>query len=112
VNPTVVQDQPFVFVTVKAIAVQEGNLDSEVATSRVFYVQDATLDTGEGRLWAWGHNMRGQLGLGDGLYAGDKRFPNEIPVRSCTRPRTRPCGPDRGGCDGGRGGLACPICTG
>ena len=35
---TVVQDLPFAFITVKAIAVQEGNLDSDVKTSQVFFI--------------------------------------------------------------------------
>ncbi len=30
-------------------------------------------------MYSWGHNMRGQLGLGDGLYGGDTRYPNEVP---------------------------------
>lgn len=46
VTSTVVQDLPFAFITVKAIAVQEGNLDSDVMASKVFYIQDTTLDTG------------------------------------------------------------------
>lgn len=79
VTNTVVQDQPFVFVTIKAIAVQEGNLDSDVTTSNVFYIADTVADTGIGRMWSWGHNTRGQLGLGDGLYGGDPRFPNDVP---------------------------------
>jgi len=79
VTSTVVQDLPFAFVTVKAIAVQEGNLDSNVMISKVYYIQDSALDTGKGRVWSWGHNTRGQLGLGDGLYGGDPRLPNEIP---------------------------------
>ena len=45
----------------------------------VFFIKDSTINTGRGRMWSWGHNTRGQLGLGDGLYGGDPRFPNEIP---------------------------------
>ena len=46
---------------------------------QVFFIKDSTINTGRGRMWSWGHNTRGQLGLGDGLYGGDPRFPNEIP---------------------------------
>jgi hypothetical protein len=79
VTSNVVQDQPYAFITVKAIAVQEGNRDSEVFSSKVFYIEETVLDSGYGRIWSWGLNTRGQLGLGDGLYGGDPRFPNEIP---------------------------------
>lgn len=47
VTSTVVQDLPFAFITVKAIAVQEGNLDSDILESKVFYIQDSTLSTGD-----------------------------------------------------------------
>lgn len=82
---TVTQDEPFVFITIKAIAVQEGNLDSKMTESAVFYIKDFVVDTGPGRMWSWGHNTRGQLGLGDGLYAGDPRFPNEVSHRQRNR---------------------------
>ena len=45
-SSNVIQDLPFSFVTVKAMAVQEGNLDSPVMVSKVFYIQDTTIDTG------------------------------------------------------------------
>ena len=35
-----------------------------------------------GRLWTWGCNQRGQLGLADGLYLGNIDYPNENTVRS------------------------------
>lgn len=139
VTKTVAQHQPFVFTTIKVIATQEGNMDSDITTTNQFYIKDFVIDvssapppplsptspafhssapphplvrchdqlaplpgprarppppkppsssltlspfllqTGKGRLWSWGHNTRGQLGLGDGLYAGDPRFPNEVP---------------------------------
>jgi hypothetical protein len=44
VTKTVTQKQPFVFITVKAIAVQEGNLDSDVATTEQFYIKDFVID--------------------------------------------------------------------
>ncbi len=62
---------------------QEGNRDSDVTTSKVFYIKNFVIETGPGRLWSWGHNTRGQLGLGDGLYAGDPRFPNEVCMHVC-----------------------------
>eukprot|EP00282_Hemiselmis_andersenii_P032523 CAMPEP_0169463874 /NCGR_PEP_ID=MMETSP1042-20121227/20348_1 /TAXON_ID=464988 /ORGANISM="Hemiselmis andersenii, Strain CCMP1180" /LENGTH=1709 /DNA_ID=CAMNT_0009576651 /DNA_START=1 /DNA_END=5130 /DNA_ORIENTATION=+ len=76
---TVTQKEPFVNITIRAIAVQEGNLDSETGISNTFYIKDFEIDTGKGRMWTWGHNTRGQLGLGDGLYNDDARFPNEVP---------------------------------
>jgi hypothetical protein len=38
-----------------------------------------------GRLWTWGCNQRGQLGLADGLYLGNIDYPNENTVRSGRR---------------------------
>ena len=35
-----------------------------------------------GRLWTWGCNQRGQLGLADGLYLGNIDYPNENTVGS------------------------------
>uniref|UniRef100_A0A7S4PFN2 RCC1-like domain-containing protein n=1 Tax=Guillardia theta TaxID=55529 RepID=A0A7S4PFN2_GUITH len=79
ITSNVVADLPFAFVTIKAIAVQEGNLDSPIAISKTFYIKRTVVSTGIGRAWSWGYNTRGQLGLGDGLYGGDPRFPNDIP---------------------------------
>ncbi len=52
-----------------------------------------------GRLWTWGCNQRGQLGLADGLYLGNIDYPNENTVRSGPPPygifwRTPPPPPD------------------
>eukprot|EP00960_Hanusia_phi_P025453 745652-Hanusia_phi.AAC.5 len=79
ITSNVVADLPYAFVTIRAIAVQEGNLDSAIAISKTFYIKRTVVTTGIGRAWSWGYNTRGQLGLGDGLYGGDPRFPNDIP---------------------------------
>ena len=108
------QKQPFVAITVKAIAVQEGNLDSDVVASPPFNIKSFVSDTGIGHLWAWGYNVRGQLGLGDGLYGGDPRFPYEVPGAPrlvspsfCLDPVTGALLTDRG-CDPTRWVLTSP----
>ena len=114
VTPDVVQRQPLATITVRAVAVQEGNLDSPAVASAPFHIRSFVADTGAGRAWAWGHNVRGQLGLGDGLYGGDPRFPNEVPgapalvsPEFCFDPVTLAVVPARG-CDPARWVLALP----
>ena len=44
-----------------------------------------------GQVWSWGHNRRGQLGLGDGLYGGNPKYPNDVP--GCTESPDQKCMP-------------------
>jgi alpha-tubulin suppressor-like RCC1 family protein len=52
-----------------------------------FFAGDTT-----GQVWTWGHNRRGQLGLGDGLYGGDANYPNDIP--GCIESPDQKCMPE------------------
>ena len=45
-----------------------------------------------GQVWTWGHNRRGQLGLGDGLYGDDPNYPNDIP--GCIESPDQKCAPE------------------
>jgi alpha-tubulin suppressor-like RCC1 family protein len=56
-------------------------------TAPPFFAGDTT-----GQVWTWGHNRRGQLGLGDGLYGGDPNYPNDIP--GCIESPDQKCAPE------------------
>lgn len=52
-----------------------------------FFAGDTT-----GQVWTWGHNRRGQLGLGDGLYGGNPQYPNDVP--GCVESPDQKCLPE------------------